>query len=233
MNKSMTSKSYLVALSIIVVMVIGFSCADVPSQAPPFPEFKSKVRYIHTATDLNEVGVVMDGTTKANLTFGTASAYFDEDAGRKLFKLQGGAANDTANVQLDTDEVIAIYVVTRPTDAAPRFVKKAERKLYRDVSPADTLAKVMVAQMCDSTLAISVESISGADTTTTTVSAGLTFTNFAWVSLATNGTSHKLIVKNGDAVVKTQSLQLTGGKVYTEVLHGAVDNLSVAQLENN
>ena len=233
MNKSMTSKSYLVALSIIVVMVIGFSCADVPSQAPPFPEFKSKVRYIHTATDLGEVGVVMDGTTKANLSFGTASAYFDEDAGRKLFRLEGGAANDTANVQLDTDDVIAIYVVTRPNAEAPRFIKKSERKLYRDVSPADTLAKVLIAQMCDATLAVSVESISGADTTTTEVSSGLGFTNFAWVSLATNGPSHTLMVKDGDTVVKSQSLDLTGGKVYTEVLHNTVYNLSVAQLENN
>ncbi len=233
MNKSMTSKSYLVVLSIIVVMVIGFSCADVPSQAPPFPEFKSKVRFIHTATDLGEVGVIMDGTTKASLSFGAASAYFDEDAGRKLFKLQGGAEDDTANVRLDTDDVIAIYVVTRPDDDAPRFVKIAERKLYLDVSPADTLAKVLVAQMCNATLAVSVESISGADTTTTEVSSGLAFTKFAWVNLATNGPSHTLMVKDGDTVIKTQPLQLSGGKVYTEVLHNTVDNLSVAQLENN
>ncbi|MBD3287222.1 hypothetical protein GF337_00325 [candidate division KSB1 bacterium] len=233
MNKSMTSKSYLVALSIIVIMVIGFSCADIPSQAPPLPEFMSKVRFIHTATDLGEVGVVMDGTTKATLSFGQASAYFDEAAGRKLVRLDGGAANDTAMVRLDTDDVIAVYVVTRPDAEAPRFVKKAERRLYRDVTPADTLAKVLFAQMCDATLAISVESISGADTTTTEVSSGLAFTNFAWGSFATNGPSHTLIVKDGDAVVKSMALDLTGGKVYTEVLHNTVDNLSVAQLENN
>ena len=233
MNKSMSSKSYLVALSIIVIMVIGFSCADIPSQAPPFPKFMSKVRYIDVATDLGDVGVVMDGTTKANLSVGEASAYFDEAAGTKKFKLEGGAAMDTASIHLDTDDVIALYIVPRADANAPRFVKKAERRLYRDVAPSDTLAKVMVAQMCDSTLAVSVESISGADTTTTDVSSGLAFTKFAWVTLATNGPSHTLVVKHNDAVIKSSSLNLSGGKVYTEVLYNTVDNLSVAQFENN
>lgn len=232
MNKSMTSKSYLVALSIIVIMVIGFSCADVPSQAPPFPEFKTKVRFIHAATDLGQVGVVMDGTTKASLTLGQKSAYFDEDAGTKMFKLDGGLAADTARIHLETDDVIALFIVDKADDAAPRFVERAERRLYNEVAPSDTVAKVMIAQMCDATLGISVESITGSDTTTTDVSAGLAFTNFTWVTLPTNGYTHTFTVTNGDSVLTTFAPTLVGGKGYTEMLYNTVDNLSVAEFEN-
>jgi len=76
------------------------------------------------------------------------------------------------------------------------------------------------------------ESMSATDTTSSTISSGLTFTNFTETYLPVNGFSYRFFVTGNNDTVATFERTFSGGTSYTEVIYNTVDNLSITEFEN-
>ncbi len=207
--------------TIVVLIVLGMSCADVPTDAPPFPEFKTKVRVIHAAADLSDVTVTFADKSVGPLARGNKSSYYEMPAGKKTFKLNNG---ESQKIQLDTDGVITVYVATRPDTTFPRFIKKIERsRMFAPKTPADTLASVIFAQMVlDSTLTVSGDEIG---------TKKLSFGSFAGFNVPANKDLSFHIINGADTLM-TYTKQFSGGEAYTELVYSTDSQIKVVGFKN-
>ncbi len=251
MKPSMKLHFTLLGISLSVIFLLS-SCVKIPTEAPPLPNLKAKVRVIHAATDLGEVNVKLDGRSIATLAMESSSAYIDLNAGKHTFQV-GEQPVDT--LFIDTDFVGTVYLATvfiSDGDTTDRFIKKRERWMFNPPSP-DTLATVFFAQMSH-TIAYKVYcsgDYSDSDTSFTdngTLDNTLTYTKFASMKIPhktfdviddtttkyypiSNWTYTFYVVSDSDTLL-TITPTLSLGKAVTEVLLNPKANLTVKEFSN-
>jgi|Deesub1362B_J571_1020462.scaffolds.fasta_scaffold03651_4 hypothetical protein len=230
MEPKIRAQFTLLGFLVLLAFVLS-SCVDVPSEAPPLPKFKAKLRVIHAATDLGEVTVKLDGEVLASLNMEGASPYVDLDAGKHAFQVGN---EEVDSLFVDTDFVGTFYIATLTNDNDSRFIKKRERWLYNAPAPEDTTI-VTFAQFCpDGVFKIAMMGVNSAeqDTVRKTLASALAFTKFTWARLAVTGWDYTFYVIDGSDTLLTVKPTLASGTSVTEVLLNTKANLKVKEFMN-
>ncbi|NOY76664.1 MAG: DUF4397 domain-containing protein [Calditrichaeota bacterium] len=220
-------------LSVLLVVFFILSCADVPTNAPPLPKFKAKVRIINAATDVAQATILMDGKNFANVAFKAGTDYTDLAAGKHTFQIQG---QEVDTLFIDTDFVGTVYAVKKTNNAASRFVKKRERYMYNDPAPKDRAVVVFAQFSPDTSLSIVMETVLDSagtkDTTSTDFATDLGFGEFAAQKLLVDNRTYKFYVKAKDTTLLTIVPSVAKGKSVTEVILNPVSSLTSQEFEN-
>ncbi|MFQ5772085.1 MAG: hypothetical protein ACE5HX_16230, partial [bacterium] len=131
--------TFAVACTSVIALAL-LSCADVPSTAPEFPDFRAQTRFINAYAAMPSVEILLEPSSGAGLSsfatldFQGDTGYRDVAAGNRRLKLQSDA--DTSSLGLESDGKLTVLILPKaqPTDA--RFKKFSERRTF-DPLPTD------------------------------------------------------------------------------------------------
>ena len=220
-------------LSVLLAVFLILSCADVPTNAPPVPEFKAKVRVINTATDVAQAAILMDGKSFANVAFKAGTDYKAMAAGKHTFQIQG---QEVDTLFIDTDFVGTVYAENKSGSTVSRFVKKRERYMFNDPAPKDRAVVAFAQFSPDTSFTIVMETVLDSagtkDTTSTNFATSLGFGEFAAQKLLVDSRTYKFYVKAKDTTLLTIAPSLVKGKSVTEVILNPVSSLTSQEFEN-
>ncbi|HHM24005.1 MAG TPA: DUF4397 domain-containing protein [Bacteroidetes bacterium] len=228
------SKAPFTLLGVLLIALFAISsCVKIPTEAPPLPKFKAKLRIIHAATDVGEVAVKLDGQNLATLSMEGASPYVDVDAGKHAFQV---GSEDVDSLFVDTDFVGTFYIAAKAGGNTKRLIKKRERWMFNPPAPKDTAAVVFAQMSPDGAYDILwAGSYSGSDTSYSkngTLASGLAFTKFAGGFFPVTGWSYTFYVTDGTDTLLTVNPTISSGKSVTEVLMNNKANLKVKEFAN-
>ena len=210
----MQFKVTTVILSVLVLSVWLISCVDVPSTGPPTPEFNASFRFINAAEDLGDVGISVDGTTVATVSFGAETPTHDTyPAGSRQVSLSNG---DTFPVAMTTDQRGTVLLLPL-TGTIREFIKLIEGGIFDQ--PVTTTAIRIVHASPD---AGDVEfTLTGADTISGTASYRSVS---AYSAVPAGDYTYTIVTAAGDTTEASVSL---GNMRHTAVLMGSVANTNV------
>lgn len=230
MNMKTNYKSLFTLLGVVVLtLAMLTSCVDIPTEAPPLPDFKAKLRVIHVATDVGDPGVKINGVGVGALAFGNSTAYQTVDAGRHAFQA-GSEKADT--LFIDTDFSGTVFMATKDANNTRRFIKMREHWLYTDVAPAD-MGKIFITQMVTgAALKIDLVTVEGGTETPATLSSGLAFSRYVSKTLTPTGKTYYYNVYDGATLVKKIDFTVSAGKAKHHVLYNTKADLMVKEFGN-
>jgi len=223
-------KWHFTLLGVLLIALLAISsCVKIPTEAPPLPKFKAKLRVIHAATDIGEVTVKLDGQNLATLSMEGASPYVDLDAGKHAFQV---GSEDVDSLFVDTDFVGTFYIAAKTNGNTKRLIKKRERWLFNPPAPTDS-AVVAFAQMSpDGEYKIEMSGTNGTDNVNETLADKLAFTEFTAVKIPVTGWTYTFYVSSGSDTLLTVNPTIASGKSVTEVLMNEKANLKVKEFAN-
>lgn len=217
----MKFKVTTVILSVLVLSVWLLSCADVPTNGPTPPDFRSEFRFVSAAADLGDVGVSVDGQSIGNVSFMGEIAHADYPAGSRVVTLSNG---DELRVPMTFDERGTVLIL--PLTAAVReFIKLVERRTYN--AAATSTARIRIVHASSDAGAITTTLV-GADTT---ITAGMNYRDVsAYASVPAGDYAYTTISAAGDTVTGTLTLASTR---QTAVVAGNTGSLALIDLVDN
>lgn len=224
--KANLKTSFMLLGTLALTLVLLTSCVEIPSEAPPFPEFKAKVRIIHTSNDLGEPGVLMDGSGVGAVAKGGATSYMDVDAGDHVFQVN---TEDADTLFIDTDFVGTVYLTTMTAGYKKRYLKTRERWLYN--APAkEGKASVVIMNLCpDGTFKVV---LTTDETTTSSLSDGLAYTKYVSKELDVSGHTYYYTVYDGDTPLQRIDITPASGRSMTHVFMNAKADLAIKEFGN-
>ncbi|MDZ7263519.1 MAG: DUF4397 domain-containing protein [candidate division KSB1 bacterium] len=131
MKESVFTRFYWLLLMILIVIVIGLSCADVPSTGPTPPELISKFRFVNAAADLGTITFAVDEKSMGSLDYKASTATMDFPAGSHEIILSN---NEKLLVAMSTYRK-GIVVITPKIDTVRSAINLGERRTF---DPAET-----------------------------------------------------------------------------------------------
>ncbi len=210
-----------VILSVLVLSVWLISCADVPTNGPTPPDFRSEFRFVSAAADLGDVGVSVDGQSVGNVAFMGAIAHADYPSGSRVVTLSNG---DELRVPMTFDERATVLIL--PLTAAVReFIKLVERRTFQ--AAATSTARFRAVHASPDAGAITATLV-GADTTITATGDYRDVSDYA--SVPAGDYAYTAISAAGDTL--TGSLSFTNTR-QTAVIAGNTGSLAVVGLVDN
>ena len=210
-----------VILSVLVLSVWLISCADVPTNGPTPPDFRSEFRFVSAAADLGDVGVSVDGQSVGNVSFMGEIAHADYPAGSRVVTLSNG---DELRVPMTFDERATVLIL--PLTAATReFIKLVERRTYQTAATSTARYRAVHASP---DAGFSTITVVGADTTISGSGIYRDFTEYA--SIPAGDYAYTIIAAAGDTVTGNVTLANTR---QTIVLVGSTGSLSILSLVDN
>lgn len=215
----MNKHFYAGTLLIVFITILMVGCVKIPSEAPPLPEFSAEVRFFNATA--GQISVSVDGQNKASLAAGAKSAYMTLSPGNRVFKL---ADADAETLFVDTDFFGTIFVKAKAGEFSKMFSKNRERWLYAENTPEDSTARVIVAQMTQANVVVSIEN----EADHADLGGGFGAVGSA---LLTMGDYNVMVVADGDTV-RNAALSLPNMASKTVVVHGAANNPTVATMDN-
>lgn len=228
----MSKYFYACLLSIVLISMLVISCVKIPTDAPPLPEFKAKVRIINVAASLGAVDVSIGGVAMGSVGVGANGAYRTIDAGIK----QVSIPSVTDTLIFATDMIGSVFVIDETQDPDETFLLSREWSLDDFTNPpmADTVAQVIVAHMAADTLDFSITGLVDHD-------GELVEEDVEW-SCPDGGDERLMIVdvpagENTLSVTEDETtvdinLDVTGGGSITVVIWGTIDDLQSLIVDN-
>ena len=179
MKKAAIKQSYL-ALSIIILIMIGLGCANVPSTAPDLPNLIAEFRFVNAAADVGALAMMVgeteeeDGTVTfiadkdlGTVDYGTYTDYSTYPSGNKAIIVS--TTSDTLRSAMGSYRYGTVIVLPK-TGAVRGILRLLERKTF-ELAAVDT-GMVRFVNVCmledDVTLTIT----SATDTLGTTIAYG-------------------------------------------------------------
>ncbi len=210
-----------VILSALVLSVWLISCADVPTNGPTPPDFRSEFRFASAAADLGDVGVSVDGQSIGNVAFMGEIAHADYPSGSRVVTLSNG---DELRVPMTFDERATVLIL--PLTAAVReFIKLVERRTFQTAATAT--ARIRVVHASPDAGAITTTLV-GADTTITASGSYRDVSSYA--SVPAGDYTLTVISAAGDTL--TGNLTLANAR-QTAVVAGSTGSLALIALLDN
>jgi hypothetical protein len=151
-----SSRTKLLMASLAAVTLL-LGCADVPSTGPTPPDLRAEFRFVHAASELEEVRVFVDGVDQGPLVFANGTAYSNFPAGSRAISLSNG---ESQFVSMNSNFRGTVFLL--PASGAPRkFLGMTERRLF---DPPRTALRVV---NFDPNRSVVMNITSGADTVAT------------------------------------------------------------------
>jgi hypothetical protein len=225
----MVSKTCTVVVGIFVIAALVVSCADVPSTGPTIKDQRSLYRFINAASDLTSATLSVDGGSVGAVAYQGNSQYIDFPAGSRRVIATGGAAPDTGQIAMDTDQKGTVVILPkRSTDKARLFLNVRERRVF-DPTGVDTAATVVVANTSPD-MAIDV-SLVGANTyKVANVVFAEAASNLKSAFVPAGDYTINVTQKDSTTVLATSTVSLSLKRRYTTVVMGTGGALAVKQL---
>lgn len=228
----MSLRSMIAVGCTILIALFLISCADVPSTAPEFPDFKAQVRFIHAASDLGDVELLVQETvgagftSKGTLSFQGSLGYFEIPAGNRQFTLRSGGSDiSTEQLAIESDGKITILILP----STPRLKLYKERRTF-DALP-DTVGQVRFigAISGDNTYDI----VNTADGSVVAENIGFGGSS-GYVNLPAGSYTFGMVVHETEDVLATaEAITLANGQRYTVVMLGASDSPALSTFQDD
>ncbi|RMD95316.1 MAG: DUF4397 domain-containing protein [Calditrichaeota bacterium] len=222
-------------LNSLCLIIFGFyGCADVPSSAPEFPDFRTQTRIIHAASDLGEVDVIVqptvgaDFTSLGSLSFQGNTDYLDIPAGNRVFALRsGGTIIDSSSIALESDGKLTLLLLPKAKANEPRFKLFKERRIF-DPLP------VMVGQVRFINAVMNAEGFNVVNASdSSNVAKSLNFaTSSGYLSFQAGSFTFNIVNSNEETVGSAQ-ISLSEGQRFTVVIFGDINNLTVKVFQDD
>jgi hypothetical protein len=131
MKESVINRFYWLLLLLVLVIVIGLNCADVPSTGPTPPELISKFRFVNAAADLGTISFAVDDKAMGSLEYKASTATMDFPSGSHKITLSN---NENLLVAMSSYRK-GIVVITPKIDTVRSAINLGERRTF---DPAET-----------------------------------------------------------------------------------------------
>ena len=128
MKKAICTKSVLPFLLLILVMAIGFSCVDMPSNGPELPDLLSEFRFVNAAPDLATVTVAVDDNAVGSIDYMGSTSYGTYLSGSRVITL---SSDDTLRIAMPTSKRGDVIILSRTQANVPRpFIRILGRDTF-------------------------------------------------------------------------------------------------------
>ncbi len=126
--KTKQRTTFLLIGAFLLIIALLSSCVDVPSEGPTPPGLQAEYRIIHAATDMNQVGVTVDGKALGNLAFKGVIPHQEYTSGTKNLVLSNG---EEVIVSMSTDYRGSFILLNAEGDPLQRtYLKLQERRMF-------------------------------------------------------------------------------------------------------
>lgn len=215
------------AISLAITLIT--SCVKVPTAGIEMPTLLAKARLINAAADIGDPGIKMDGAGVGALAPENMIAYKETSAGRHVFQAGTEKAD---SLQLDTDFLGTVYVVTKTATQTTRFIKLLEHRRYKPAA-LDTMMHLIVSQLSpDATPKIELIKTKGSVNTTEAISAAMAYTSSISRQLPVKGWTYAVRVLDGTTELAKVSFTPVGGKGKTVLVMNPKASLKAKTFDN-
>lgn len=221
----MSIKAIFTVISISVIMMGLLSCADVPSTAPKFPDFRTQTRFIHAYSAMPTVEILLEPTSGAGLSsfasldFQNDTGYRDVAAGNRLVKLQSDP--DTTALGLESDGKLTILILPKAQQTDSRFKVFKERRTF-DPLPTNVGQVRFLSAALDT---VNFDVVNTSDMTV--VVSNLSFTKSSgYLDFQESNFTFGVVVSGTNNVLNTAQISLSKGQRFTAVIFGNQANLA-------
>jgi hypothetical protein len=227
----MSFKTLLVVVSVCLVALAIFSCADLPTTAPQFPDFRSQTRFINAVP--SQVNVMLEPTSEAGLSaFATldaqgATGYQDVAAGERRAKL--AVDPDTTRFSINADAKATVVVFPRTANTDLRFRVFQERRTFDSVP--DTVGQVRLINAALGSGTFDVVDLSD----TSVVVANVAFrAGSAYASVPAGNYTFGIVEHDATTVLASApALAVANGQRHTLVVFGEATTVSVKNFQDD